>query len=118
MKEARLHPTTTKPHGGSKIGCWWTHELVGYALDRYHRRHLRIPTVREVRLGIDELPSYATVCKMYGSFGRMLRHHGYRVRARGRSPANQRSRPVLVPRAAEVAECERPGFCERDHDLD
>lgn len=86
MRETRLHPAETRPHGGSKIGFWWTHELVAYALDRYHRKHLRIPTVRELRAGIDELPSYATVCKMYGSFGEMLRHHGYRVRPRGAPP--------------------------------
>ncbi len=84
MKEARLYPTVSQPHGGSKIGYWWTHELVAYGLDRYHRKNLRTPTASEIRAGIPELPSYSTICKMYGSSGKMLRYHGYRVRPRGR----------------------------------
>lgn len=79
----RQHPNTSLPHGGSKIGYTWTHALIGYALERYHRRHLRVPTVNELRAGVDELPSYATICKMYGTFGAMLRHHGFPVRPRG-----------------------------------
>ena len=82
-KEARLYPTVSQPHGGSKIGYSWTHELVAYGLDRYHRKHLRMPTANEIRAGIAELPSYATICKMYGSAGRMFRYHGYRVRRPG-----------------------------------
>jgi hypothetical protein len=84
MTHVRRHPTEARWHGGSKIGCWWTHELVGYALDRFHRERLRTPTVRELRSGLDDLPSYATVCILYGSAGGMLRYHGYRVRPRGR----------------------------------
>jgi hypothetical protein len=73
-------------HGGSKIGCSWTHELIAYALDRFHRTHLRTPTQRELRDGIDELPSYATIRRQYGSVGKMFRYHGYRVRSRGGQP--------------------------------
>jgi hypothetical protein len=84
MTEVRLYPTVSRRHGDSKIGWWWTFELVGCALDRYHQCHLRVRSVLEVRGGIDDFPSYATVWKMYGSFGDMLRRHGYRVRSRGR----------------------------------
>ncbi len=84
MTEVRLYPMVSRRHGGSKFGCWWTFELLAYALDLYHHRLLGVPTVLEVRAGIDDFPSYATVCKMYGSFGGMLRRHGYRVRPRGR----------------------------------
>jgi hypothetical protein len=82
----RRHPNLSRRHGGSKIGSWWTHELVGYALDCFHRQYLRAPTQREIRAGIDELPSYATIRRLYGSLGAMLRFHGYRVRPRGRQP--------------------------------
>lgn len=92
----RRLPTESRNHGGSKIGSWWTHELVGYALDNFHRKHLRTPTVRELRGGIEELPSFATICLLYGSVGRMLRFHGYRVRARGGQPG----RPCNLERDA------------------
>src|SRR3954471_8534051 len=73
-------------HGRSKAGTAWTHELVAYALDRFHRRHLRTPTLRELRAGIDDLPSLATIKRRYGSLGGMLAYHGYRVRPPGGQP--------------------------------
>ena len=33
----------------SKAGGRWTDDLVAYGLDVFHRRHLRTPTVRELR---------------------------------------------------------------------
>ena len=70
----------------SNAGTRWSHELVAYALDRYHRRYLRIPTVRELRAGIDGLPSHATIRRMYGCVSVMYRTHGYKVRSRGGQP--------------------------------
>jgi hypothetical protein len=72
----------------SKAGARWTHELVGYGLDLYHRRHLRTPTVRELRAGIDGLPSHATIRRLYGNASTMFSYHGYRVRARGGQPGH------------------------------
>ncbi len=73
----------------SNAGGRWTKELVAYALDRYHCRHLRTPTVRELRAGVAELPSHATIRRMYGSASRMYEEHGYRVRARGGQPGRR-----------------------------
>ncbi len=73
-------------HGRSKAGTRWTHELVAYGLDLHHRRHLRTPTIRELRAGIADLPSYATIRRLYGSAGNMLHVHGYRVRTPGGQP--------------------------------
>ena len=73
-------------HGRSRVGTPWSHELVAYALDRFHRRHLRTPTLRELRAGDADLPSYATIKRRYGSAGAMLAHHGYRVRRAGGQP--------------------------------
>lgn len=70
----------------SKAGSRWTHELVGYALDRFHRRHLRTPTALELRHGIADLPSHPTIRRMYGSMTNMYRYHGYRVRPVGGQP--------------------------------
>ena len=73
----------------SNAGGRWSKELVAYALDRYHRRHLRTPTVRELRAGVAELPSHATIRRMYGSASRMYEEHGYRVRPRGGQPGRR-----------------------------
>jgi hypothetical protein len=72
----------------SKAGGRWTHELVGYGLDLFHRRHLRTPTVRELRAGVDGLPSHATIRRLYGNASTMLRAHGYRVRRHGGQPGH------------------------------
>jgi hypothetical protein len=77
------------PEIWSKAGARWTHELVAYALDRFHRLNLRTPTQREIRSGVDELPSYATIRRLYGGAGAMLAYHGYRVRPRGAQPGHR-----------------------------
>ena len=81
------------PHGRSKAGTRWTHDLVGYGLDLFHRRHLRTPTQRELRTGVDDLPSYATIRRMYGSVGLMFRTHGYTVRPLGAVPGRRCTLP-------------------------
>lgn len=72
----------------SKAGTAWTHDLVGYSLDRFHRRNLRTPTVRELRAGVPGLPSHATVRRLYGNASKMLQAHGYAVRPPGGQPGH------------------------------
>ncbi len=79
--------------GWSNAGGEWNDELVAYALDLYHRRHLRIPTVRELRAGIDDLPSHATIRRMYGCASAMYQRHGYRPRRRGGQPGRSTNLP-------------------------
>jgi hypothetical protein len=74
--------------GWSKAGGAWTDELVGYALDRFHRRNLRTPTVTELRAGVPGLPSHSTVRRLYGNASGMLRAHGYAVRKAGGQPGH------------------------------
>jgi hypothetical protein len=74
--------------GWSKAGTSWSHELVGYGLDLFHRRNLRTPTVRELKDGVPGLPSHATIRKRYGNASKMLEAHGYAVRARGGQPGH------------------------------
>jgi hypothetical protein len=89
MQFAESRRTYAPAHGRSKAGTHWTDSLVAYGLDRFHRANLRTPTQREIRTGVDDLPSYPTVQRMYGTFGNMLRAHGYRVRPRGGSRAGR-----------------------------
>jgi len=91
----------------SKAGSGWTHDLVAYGLDLFHRRHLRTPTVRELQNGIDELPSHATIRRIYGNASNMLTHHGYLTRSPGAQPGSrctlQRDRRGLfLPRKSSV----------------
>ncbi|SRR5215831_10338507 len=79
----------TRARAWSNAGSRWTRELVAYALDRYHRRNLRTPTVRELRNGVEGLPSHATIRRMYGSVSRMYQSHGYSVRSRGGQPGRR-----------------------------
>jgi hypothetical protein len=81
-------------HGKSKVGAEWSHDLVCYALDRFHRANLRTPTLLELKAGVADLPSYATIRRRYGSAGAMLRFHGYRAR----SPGGQSGRPCTLAR--------------------
>jgi hypothetical protein len=67
----------------SRAGTRWTDELVAYALDRFHARHLRTPTLRELRAGAEGLPSHATIKRMYGNAAEMFKRHGYRPRQPG-----------------------------------
>jgi hypothetical protein len=91
----------------SKAGGRWTHELVGYALDVFHRRHLRTPTVRELRAGVEGLPSHSTIRRLYGNASTMLQAHGYRVRRHGGQPGHpcwaqvRDARGMFLPRGAQ-----------------
>jgi hypothetical protein len=67
----------------SKCGSRWTHELIAYALDQFHKQHLRTPTVAELRSATAGLPSHPTVRRMYGCAGNMYRAHGYLARPAG-----------------------------------
>jgi hypothetical protein len=83
-------------HGRSKSGFRWTDDSVGYALDRFHRQNLRTPTLRELKRGVDDLPSYATIRRLYGSAGEMFHRFGYAVR----KPGAQTGRPCTLKRDA------------------
>ena len=94
--------TQTRPW--SKAGGRWTDDLVAYGLDLFHRRNLRTPTVRELRAGVEGLPSHATIRRLYGNVSTMLRTHGYRVRRHGGQPGhpcwshNRDERGMFLPR--------------------
>jgi hypothetical protein len=83
-------------HGRSKCGFRWTEESIAYGLNRFHCHHLRTPTLKEIRTGIDDLPSYSTIQRTYGSMGNMLRRHGYRARTPGGQPGR-----TVMPRRSE-----------------
>jgi hypothetical protein len=70
----------------------WTRETILYALDLWHRKHLRAPSAREWWCAGPNHPSSWTVIKVFGSWNAAIAAAGLRVRARGEA----RTRP---PRA-------------------
>jgi hypothetical protein len=68
---------------GRRPDVQWDRATVLYALELWHRRHLRPPAAWEwARAGIDH-PSRSTVARLFGSWNRGLRAAGFRVRGGG-----------------------------------
>jgi hypothetical protein len=78
----------------------WTHELVIYALDLHHRRHLRTPTKREwVAAGVDH-PCVMTVRRLFGSWNAAIEAAGFVPRGPGGpryGPRRRDQRGRLLP---------------------
>jgi Homing endonuclease associated repeat len=68
---------------GPREGFRWTRESIIYAIDLWHRRNLRTPTVNEwVQAGEDH-PCFVTVKRVFGSWNEAMRAGGFRPRPRG-----------------------------------
>jgi hypothetical protein len=69
--------------------------------------------LRELRTGIDNLPSFATIKRMYGNAGRMFETHGYRRRSPGAQPGTtdriygRDTKGRFVPKAATESSADR-----------
>jgi hypothetical protein len=61
----------------------WTRELIIYALDLHHRRHLRVPTKREWEKAGEDHPSLMTVRRAFGSWNAAVTAAGLRARGPG-----------------------------------
>jgi hypothetical protein len=61
----------------------WTRELIIYALDLHHRRHLRVPTKREWEKAGEDHPSLMTVRRTFGSWNAAVTAAGLRARGPG-----------------------------------
>jgi hypothetical protein len=70
-------------NSGPRQGFRWTEELIVYAIDLWHRSHLRTPTVEEWETAGDNHPSRATVQRRFGSWSAAMRAAGFRPRSQG-----------------------------------
>jgi Homing endonuclease associated repeat len=68
---------------GPREGFRWSDELIVYAIDLWHRRHLRIPTVKEWERAGPDHPSRQTVQRTFGSWSAAIRAAGFRPRRQG-----------------------------------
>lgn len=63
---------------GPRAGFGWSRENIIYAIDLWHRQHLRPPTAREWELAGDRHPSAATTRRVYGSWNAAVQAAGFR----------------------------------------
>jgi Homing endonuclease associated repeat len=61
---------------------------MSYALDLFHRRHLRAPRAKEWQRASDDNPSCRTIQARYGSWNAFLEACGYRSRRPGGQPGH------------------------------
>jgi len=83
-------------NAGPRQGFRWTPELIVYAIELWHRQHLRIPTTDEWdRAGVNH-PSRVTVIRRFGSWNEAMAAAGFRARRPGqrRTPSVRERCPV------------------------
>lgn len=77
-------PRPDEMRSGPRSGFRWTKENIVYAIDLWHRRHLRPPTAREWKSAGDDHPSAPTVRRVFGTWNRAIRASGFRSVGPGR----------------------------------
>jgi hypothetical protein len=70
-----------------QAGLRWSPELIAYAIDLWHRKHLRLPTTDEWERAGENHPARKTVQRVCGSWSRAMEIAGF---VPGRPGANMR----------------------------
>ena len=68
---------------GPRTGYSWNRETIVYAIDLWHRRYLKTPTVAEWERAGDDHPCRHTVQRVFGSWSAAMRAAGFKPRRRG-----------------------------------
>ena len=68
---------------GPRDGFRWNRESIVYAIDLWHRRHLKTPTVAEWERAGHDHPCRQTVLRVFGSWSAAMRSAGFRPRPPG-----------------------------------
>ncbi len=78
---------------GPRDGFRWTRDTIVYAIDLWHRHHLRTPTAEEWEKAGENHPCRQTVLRRFASWNAAIHAAGYRPRPQGQSrPGTQRRR--------------------------
>jgi hypothetical protein len=70
---------------GPREGFRWDRQTIVYAIELWHRRNLRTPTVAEWETAGADHPCRQTVLRVFGSWNGAIRAAGFRPRSRGES---------------------------------
>jgi hypothetical protein len=68
---------------GPRVGFRWDETTICYAIDLWHRRHLRPPKFEEWLRAAEDHPSASTVLRRFGSWNAAIRAAGLRPRRQG-----------------------------------
>jgi Homing endonuclease associated repeat len=68
---------------GPRPGFEWDRQTIVYAIDLWHRRHLKTPTVADWESAGEDHPCRQTVQRVFGSWSAAMRAAGFRPRRRG-----------------------------------
>lgn len=68
---------------GPREGFRWDRETIVYAIDLWHKAHLKTPTVAEWETAGSEHPCRHTVQRVFGSWSAAMRAAGFKPRRRG-----------------------------------
>jgi Homing endonuclease associated repeat len=68
---------------GPRKGFTWNRASIIYAIDLWHRRYLKTPTVAEWESAGPDHPCRQTVQRVFGSWSAAMRAAGFRPRGRG-----------------------------------
>jgi len=78
---------------GPRQGFRWTQDSIVYAIELWHRRHLRTPTAEEWERAGEDHPCRQTVLRVFRSWNAAIRAAGYRPKQQGQNrPGVQRNR--------------------------
>lgn len=70
-------------NSGPRPGYCWTRENVVYAIELWHRRYLRAPTVADWTNAGHDHPTRHTVQRVFGSWNNAIKAAGLRPRRQG-----------------------------------
>ena len=70
---------------GPREGFRWDQQTIVYAIDLWHRKHLKTPTVLEWETAGEHHPCRQTVLRVFGSWNAAIRAAGFRPRRQGRA---------------------------------
>jgi hypothetical protein len=73
----------TVVRSGPRSGYRWTHQNIVYAIELWHRRHLRAPAVSDWERAGRDHPTRHTVQRVFGSWNSAIRAAGLRPRKPG-----------------------------------
>lgn len=102
-REARRAPAVGR---GRRGGFVWSRANILYAIDLWHREHLRSPSVTDWSRAGENHPAARTVFERFGSWNAAVTAAGLRARPRGGSLPNQ---PRGIVRQQSVTALPQPG---------
>jgi hypothetical protein len=70
---------------GPRSGFRWNRELIAYAIDLWHRKHLEAPVQDDWERAGPDHPCRLTVLRVYGTWNTAIRAAGLEPRPRGRN---------------------------------